>query len=210
MGVESRIGMAGCRDGIIDSRSKLAHSSRLRTLGEYNLLGQRQSDSRAVPEDIDRSPCWIVYCKEIVQGSDRVLEYLGRYVHRTAISNRAVVSCTDRSVTFRYRSHRDDKTKLMTLSPDEFLRRFLQHVLPRGFHRVRSFGLLHPKHRTTLRRRQLMLCRSRNHGLATTSRSGQSSTLRRCPVCNAIALRPGPPIPRTDLAIQLPPAATDN
>src|SRR5512133_1460813 len=120
MGVESRIGMAGCRDGIIDSRSKLAHSSRLRTLGEYNLLGQRQSDSRAVPEDIDRSPCWIVYCKEIVQGSDRVLEYLGRYVHRTAISNRAVVSCTDRSVTFRYRSQRDDKTKLMTLSPTSF------------------------------------------------------------------------------------------
>jgi len=64
---------------------------------------------------------------------------------------------TSTNVTFRYRDSRDQQRKTMTLSSDEFLRRFLQHVPPKGFHRVRAFGLLHPEHRDTLRRLQLLL-----------------------------------------------------
>jgi predicted RNA-binding Zn-ribbon protein involved in translation (DUF1610 family) len=147
--------------------------------------------------DVSSAKRWIVYCKETVQGSDCVLEYLGRYVHRTAISNRAIVSCSEGSVSFRYRSHRDDKTKVMTLPPDEFLRRFLQHVLPRGFHRVRSFGFLHPKHRTTFRRLQLMLGRGRPFSSA--SRTNQGTFRQRCPACGGTALRRGPSVSCVEL-----------
>jgi hypothetical protein len=86
-----------------------------------------------------------------------VLDYLGRYIHRTALSDRAVVACDEQQVTFRYRDSRDGRSKLMTLPGEEFLRRFLQHVPPRGLHRVRAFGLLHPSRRVTLRRLQLQL-----------------------------------------------------
>lgn len=86
-----------------------------------------------------------------------VLDYLARYIHRTALSNKAITSCDDRAVSFTYRDSRDGVRKAMTLPADEFLRRFLQHVPLRGLHRVRSFGLLHPRERNTLRRLQLML-----------------------------------------------------
>jgi hypothetical protein len=100
---------------------------------------------------------WVVHIKPVLQGPERVLEYLGRYIHRTAISERAIVACDERQVTFRYRDSRDGRSKLMTLPGAEFLRRFLQHVPPRGLHRVRAFGLLHPSRRVTLQRLQLLL-----------------------------------------------------
>lgn len=100
---------------------------------------------------------WVVFAKPVVQGSQKVLEYLGRYVHRTAISERALLALDERGVTFGYRDSRDHQRKTMTLPAPEFLRRFLQHVPPQGFHRVRAFGLLHHEHRHTLRRLQLLL-----------------------------------------------------
>lgn len=100
---------------------------------------------------------WVVFAKPVVQGAEKVLDYLGRYVHKTAISEHAIVHCDEKNVTFRYRDSRDKRRKTMTLPADEFLRRFLQHVLPRSMHRVRSFGLLHSAHRDTLRRLQLLL-----------------------------------------------------
>lgn len=116
---------------------------------------------RALPEltfpHVPWSKRWVVFAKPTLQGPARVLDYLGRYVHRTAISDHAVLSSDTRSVTFRYTDSRDHRSKTMTLPTDEFLRRFLQHVLPKGFHRVRAFGLLHPRHRMSLRRLQLTL-----------------------------------------------------
>jgi hypothetical protein len=76
-----------------------------------------------------------------------VLRYLARYVHRVAITNSRPVSLGHEQVTFRYRDRRDASAgawRTMTLSADEFLRRFLQHVLPRGFHKVRYYGIWHP------------------------------------------------------------------
>ena len=130
---------------------------------------------------------WIVCCKETVQGSDRALEYLGRYVHKTALSNSAIVAYSDDFVTFRYRDSHNHQLKTMTLPPHEFLRRFLQHVLPRGFHRVRSYGLLHASRRVTLRRLQLMLQRPRTAG-SDPART-KKRQLPRCPVCKSERLR---------------------
>lgn len=101
---------------------------------------------------------WVVYCKPTVQGAGKVLQYLGRYVQRTAITDASIVRSENGAVTFRYKCSADGHRKTMTLPAHEFLRRFLQHVPPRGFHRVRAFGLLHPRHRLKLERLQLMLC----------------------------------------------------
>lgn len=100
---------------------------------------------------------WVVFAKPVMHGTEKVLEYLGRYVHRTAMSDKAITDCGDRTVTFRYRDSSDQQRKTMTVRADEFLRRFLQHIPPRGFHRVRAFGLLHPQYRGTLRQLQLLL-----------------------------------------------------
>jgi len=94
---------------------------------------------------------WIVYSKPPFGGPEYVLHYLGRYTHRVAISNHRLVSFDDGQVTFRWRdSAHNNEQKLMTLSLDEFLRRFLLHLLPRGFVRIRHFGFLASRRRAQL------------------------------------------------------------
>src|SRR5712691_10588857 len=94
---------------------------------------------------------WVVYSKPPFGGPEYVLQYLGRYTHRVAISNHRLVSCTNQKVTFCWRdSAHHNEQKLMTLSLDEFLRRFLLHVLPKGFVRIRNFGFLANRRRATL------------------------------------------------------------
>ena len=88
---------------------------------------------------------WIVYSKRPFGGPQAVLAYLSRYTHRVAISNSRLIACDQQGVTFRWKDYRIegcDRYKLMTLATDEFIRRFLIHVLPRGFHRIRHYGLL--------------------------------------------------------------------
>jgi hypothetical protein len=86
---------------------------------------------------------WFVYAKRPFAGPSAVLTYLSRYTHRIAISNRRLVAFDEHGVTFRYKDYRNGKTrwKSMALKTDEFIRRFLQHVLPQGFHRIRHYGL---------------------------------------------------------------------
>jgi predicted Zn-ribbon and HTH transcriptional regulator len=94
---------------------------------------------------------WVVYCKPPFGGPEQVLRYLGRYTHRVAISNHRLVSLQDRQVTFRWRDSRHgNQPRLMTLTVDEFLRRFLLHVLPPGFVRIRHFGFVAHRRRATL------------------------------------------------------------
>jgi predicted RNA-binding Zn-ribbon protein involved in translation (DUF1610 family) len=128
---------------------------------------------------------WVVFAKPVVQGAEKVLEVLGRYVHKTAISDHAIVAFDDHTVTFRYQDSRDRRRKTMTLPAHEFLRRFLQHVLPRGMHRVRAFGLLHPAHRTTLRRLQLVLA---PRGGAESTPEQQPRPRLLCPQCKQASL----------------------
>src|SRR5215467_8670110 len=94
---------------------------------------------------------WIVYSKPPFGGPEYVLQYLGRYTHRVAISNHRLVAFDSGQVTFRWRdSAHNNQQKLMTLSLDEFLRRFLLHLLPKGFVRIRHFGFLASRHRAQL------------------------------------------------------------
>jgi len=92
---------------------------------------------------------WVTYCKEPFSGVENVLEYLGRYIHRVAISNRRLVRLEDGKVTFKWRDYRDEREKQMTLDVFEFIRRFLLHVLPTGFFKVRYYGIFSSRNRKT-------------------------------------------------------------
>jgi hypothetical protein len=129
---------------------------------------------------------WVVYLKRPFGGPAYIVHYLGRYTHRVAISNHRLVSFRDGQVTFRWRdSAHHNQQKLMTLAVDEFLRRFLLHVLPKGFVRIRHFGFLANRRRTTV----LPLCfqllgatpesQTERHGSST----GEAPNLYRCPKC---------------------------
>src|SRR4030081_1247200 len=98
----------------------------------------------------------VVYAKRPFAGPSQVLDYVGRYTHRVAISNSRLVSMDNGKVTFRWKDYRDgNRQKVMTLDGGEFIRRFLIHVLPDGFHRIRYYGFLGNCHRT----RKLARCR---------------------------------------------------
>ena len=100
---------------------------------------------------------WIVYAKKPFGGPAQVLAYLGRYTHRVAIANSRIQACDDDHVAFSWKDYRDGGVvRTMCLKPDEFIRRFLLHALPDGFHRIRHFGFLANGHRT----QKLALCRS--------------------------------------------------
>ena len=94
---------------------------------------------------------WVVYAKPPFGGPEHVLHYLARYTHRIAISNHRLLSFDGKEVTFRWKDYaHGNKNRKMTPSADEFLRRFLLHVLPGGFVRIRHFGFLANRHRTPL------------------------------------------------------------
>ena len=103
---------------------------------------------------------WVVYAKPPFGGAEKVLDYLGRYTHRIAISNNRLLKIDDNKVSFSWRNYRKgNKTQTMTLEAEEFIRRFLLHVLPSGFMRIRYFGFLSNPHRTE----KLKLCRKLLH-----------------------------------------------
>jgi hypothetical protein len=127
---------------------------------------------------------WIVYSKPPFGGPEYVLQYLGRYTHRVAISNHRLVSFDDGQVTFRWRDSADhNRQKLMTLLRDEFLRRFLLHLLPKGFVRIRHFGFLANRRRAAL----LPRCFAALHATPPKNESETSNAtahpLWRCPKC---------------------------
>jgi hypothetical protein len=100
---------------------------------------------------------WVVYAKAPFGGPQHVLEYLGRYTHRVAISNRRLLALENGQVSFAWKDYRapQQPQKVMTVSAEEFIRRFLQHALPSGFQRIRYYGFLANCHRAT----KLRLCR---------------------------------------------------
>ena len=155
-----------------------------------------------------RATPWVVFAKRPFGGPEQVLDYLGRYTHRVAITNRRLVGLHETRVSFLWKDYRHhDKRKVMTLDADEFIRRFLLHVLPDGFHRIRHYGYLANGQRAA----KLALCRrllaapappspamagdyrERYHQL-----TGRSLEL--CPCCGGrmvqIALIPRPATPR--------------
>ena len=122
-----------------------AHAAgRLALFGELEGLRRRQAFAAHLAP-LSRKK-WFLYVKPPPSaGAEAVLAYLARYTHRVAISNSRLLSLDERGVTFRYKDYRRNgqaRFRAMTLAPDEFIRRFLLHVLPKGFHRIRHYGLL--------------------------------------------------------------------
>jgi hypothetical protein len=97
---------------------------------------------------------WVVYSKEPFARTQQVIEYLGRYTHKTAIGNHRLLNIDHTGVRFTWRDYRDNTVKVMSLKGTEFLRRFCQHILPRGFVRIRHYGLLSTARREELRELQ--------------------------------------------------------
>jgi hypothetical protein len=139
-------------------------------------------------------PHWVVYCKPTFGGPEQVLRYLGAYTHRVAISNHRLIAFVDDKVTFRWRdSAHKNKKRLLTLPVDEFLRRFLLHVLPRGFVRIRYFGFLASRRRRALVPlcKQLLLATASGTPHSEPSHSdtpNQAAPLWTCPLCGGSML----------------------
>jgi len=120
-----------------------AHAAgRLQFFGAHANLVDRDAFAQYLAPS--RGAEWVVYSKRPFGGPEAVLAYLARYTHRVAISNRRLIACDGDGVTFKYKDYRADglaRQKVMRLAPGEFIRRFLIHVLPSGFHRIRHYGL---------------------------------------------------------------------
>ena len=128
---------------------ELRFSNDLAALAEPAAFAERLGVLRGVE--------WVVYAKRPFAGPEQVLAYLGRYTHRVAIANTRLTSLQDGQVSFTWKDYRHEgKTKVMTLGADEFIRRFLLHAVPDGFHRIRHVGFLANGHRTA----KLALCRT--------------------------------------------------
>jgi hypothetical protein len=175
----------------LDALHQAFDAGRLRFAGSVESLADRTAFTRQLA--LARQAEWIVYAKRPFAGPRQVLDYVGRYTHRVAISNSRLVAIDADQVRFRWKDYRREaQGKTMTLAGTEFLRRFLLHVLPTGFHRIRYYGLLGHRHRTE----QLARCRrlldmppasaptpdaASDHRDRVEALTGVS--LRRCPIC---------------------------
>jgi hypothetical protein len=160
------------------------HDGKLNFHGDLKLLAQPKIFAAWLRPLFRKD--WVVYAKPPFGGPEYVLQYLGRYTHRVAISNHRLVSFAEGKVTFRWRdSAHNNEQKLLTLSLDEFLRRFLLHVLPKGFVRIRNFGFLANRRRATLLPLCFQLLGSAPQTEQDTSGTKDSSDLWLCPKCGA-------------------------
>jgi hypothetical protein len=129
------------RGKFVDALQQTFQNGQLRFEGDLKLLAQPKTFSAWLRPLYRQN--WVVYLKPPFGGPEHVLHYLGRYTHRVAISNHRLVSFAEGQVTFRWRdSAQHNEQKLLPLSLDEFLCRFLPHILPKGVARIRNFGLL--------------------------------------------------------------------
>ena len=163
--------------------------------GELEFHGQldRLRDPEAFRQHLAplRRTEWVVYLKPPFGGAAQVIDYLGRYTHRVAIGEQRLVDARDGEIRFLYKDYaslHSQQNRVMTLQADEFLRRFLLHVLPEGFQRIRYYGLFSNRNRAS----NLALCRSllvgvRSHLLPSPEQLHSVAliveTAQRCPVC---------------------------
>ncbi|MGA2607723.1 MAG: IS91 family transposase [Terriglobia bacterium] len=172
------------RGKFVDALEQAFRDGRLNLQGDLALLAQPKIFA-AWLRPLFRQD-WVVYLKRPFGGPQYVLQYLGRYTHRVAISNHRLVSFADGQVTFRWRdSAHNNEQRLMALSLDKFLRRFLLHILPQGFVRIRNFGFLANRRRATLLPLCFQLLGSEQQPQAeqNVSSTKDSSDLWHCPKC---------------------------
>jgi hypothetical protein len=142
----------------LSALEKAFRDGKLRFLGELESLREAAAFARYLAPLAQRE--WVVYAKPPFGGPQQALEYLGRYTHRVALSNERLLAVRNDQVTFQWKDYRrkdQQKSRVMTLPAEEFIRRFLLHTLPAGFQRIRHFGLLANRHR----QQRLALCRQR-------------------------------------------------
>lgn len=120
----------------------------LKFVGEIASLGTRKEFKKFIDSLYDKK--WVTYCKRTFRGPEQVIEYLGGYTHRVAISNNRIIKLENNKVTFRWRDYRNNnENKMMTLDTFEFIRRFLLHILPSGFFKIRYYGIFSSRNRQT-------------------------------------------------------------
>lgn len=124
--------------------------------GKFRALLHQKCPDLVIPDATWRTP-WILHVTAWGTGEQAVLNYLARYVFRVALTNARILSLDDQTVTIQHKQRKTGRRRTCRLSGEEFMRRFLQHVLPRGFHKVRYYGLWHPAHRHNAARVRQML-----------------------------------------------------
>ncbi|MGA8757068.1 MAG: IS91 family transposase [Stellaceae bacterium] len=171
---------------------KLGFFGALAGLADRAVFGRRLAELRRRE--------WVVYAKRPFAGPAAVLAYLGRYTHRVAIANSRLVALTGDQVSFRWRDYRHhDKNKVMTLAAEEFIRRFLLHALPDGFHRIRHYGFLANRRRAD---KLTLCCKLLNEPARVPTRDRseyRDLAVDRCPCCGG-RMEPVGIMPRTPTA----------
>jgi hypothetical protein len=164
-----------------------AHQAgRLKFFGDHTALADPQAFAAHLARL--RRTEWVVYAKRPFGGPQAVLAYLSRYTHRVAIANSRLIACDRSGITFRWKDYRAegrDRQKVMTLSTGEFIRRFLIHVLPQGFHRIRHYGLLASGTRADniANARRLLDVPAEQHEAGDDSRAEDAELSHPCPCC---------------------------
>jgi hypothetical protein len=176
----------------LESLQKAFDIGKMRFPASLEALGERAAFVHYLQPLKDME--WVVYAKAPFAGPQQVLDYVGRYTHRVAISNHRLLDIEDARVRFLWKDYRDNnQQKTMELSVDEFIRRFLLHVLPNAFQRIRYYGFLSNRHR----QQKLTLCRQllgmspQSQPVASAQRTDYcdlyeqltARSLRQCPVC---------------------------
>jgi hypothetical protein len=155
--------------------------------GELRGIENDSSFARLIDASVRHD--WVVYAKPPFGGPEQVLKYLARYTHRIAISNRRLISMNDQTITFRWKDYaHHNRPRSMTLDGAEFLRRFLMHAVPRGFMRIRHFGLLANR----VRAANLSICRQLIAAPTPAVRCDSNPQLPLCPICRRGHLIAGP------------------
>ena len=169
---------------------------RARIAGELHGLENDGAFARLIDMSVKHD--WVVHAKRPFGGPEQVLKYLARYTHRIAISNRRLISMDDRNVTFRWKDYaHHNRPRTMTLDGGEFLRRFLMHAVPRGFMRIRHFGLLANR----VRAANLSLCRQLIGTPAPAIHHDATPALPLCPICQRGHLIPGSNLSPSQLSL---------
>ena len=163
-----------------------AHAvGRLKFFGDHAALAEAQAfTAYLLPL---RKTEWLVYAKKPFGGPQAVLAYLSRYTHRVAIANSRLLALDAKGVTFKWKDYRidgPDRYKVMTLATDEFIRRFLVHVLPAGFHRIRHYGLFaKPSCANNIARARQLLAASQDEFISADAANVEEPPINRCPCC---------------------------
>lgn len=177
------------RGKFLSALNKAFRKGKLHFTGKLSSLSSKRNFGSFL--SVAAKKTWVIYCKPPFAGPQVVLQYLGRYTHRIAISNHRLVSLQNDKVTFRWKDYRDGgRNKLMNLTAHEFIRRFLMHVLPSGFVRIRHYGFAANRNRAI----SLSVIRSKlpdpleatsdpNH-IDSSATSTCDDSLNLCPVCN--------------------------